>query len=117
MYDCGSEDTRVLITVETSASAWLLIVLGLFAANLPFANERWFALISTQAFQNKKPFWARLIELILLYFVLGAVGYALESRLGNVFVQTWEFYAITVFLFLVLAFPGFVFRYLRKTHG
>jgi hypothetical protein len=38
----------------------------------------------------------------------------LESRIGGVFAQNWEFYAITGCLFLVLAFPGFVLRYLRK---
>jgi len=38
----------------------------------------------------------------------------LESRIGNVFPQTWEFYAITACMFVVLAFPGFVLRYLRK---
>jgi hypothetical protein len=38
----------------------------------------------------------------------------LEARSGTVAPQTWEFYAITACLFAVLAFPGFVVRYLRK---
>jgi hypothetical protein len=38
----------------------------------------------------------------------------LESNAGNVFNQGWQFYAVTVCLFLVLAFPGFTFRYLRR---
>ena len=38
----------------------------------------------------------------------------LEARIGNVFTQVKEFYMITVPLFVVLAFPGFVYRYLRK---
>ena len=59
-------------------------------------------------------FPVRLLELIVLYFVVGAIAYGLEARIGNVFVQTWEFYAITGCLFVVLAFPGFVVRYLRK---
>jgi len=42
------------------------------------------------------------------------VGWAFESALGNVFPQNWEFFAITLTLFAVLAFPGFVFRYLLK---
>jgi hypothetical protein len=34
-----------------------------------------------------------------------------------VFSQTWEFYAISGCMFVVLAFPGFVLRYLRKRRG
>jgi hypothetical protein len=34
--------------------------------------------------------------------------------IGNVFTQRWEFYAITLSLFVVMAFPGFVFRYLLR---
>jgi hypothetical protein len=34
--------------------------------------------------------------------------------IGNVFVQRWEFYATTFTLFVVMAFPGFVLRYLLK---
>ena len=45
-----------------------------------------------------------------------ALGFAFESTLGNRFSQTWEFYAITLSLFLVLAYPGFVYRYLFKRH-
>jgi len=55
-------------------------------------------------------------ELLVLYFVTGVVAYALEARIGNVFTQVKEFYMITVPLFVVLAFPGFVLRYLRKRH-
>jgi len=46
--------------------------------------------------------------------LIGVVGWAFESALGNVFPQNWEFFAITLTLFAVLAFPGFVFRYLLK---
>jgi hypothetical protein len=31
-----------------------------------------------------------------------------------VFPQSWEFYAVSACLFIVLAFPGFVLRYLYK---
>jgi hypothetical protein len=59
-------------------------------------------------------FVVRLLELFVLYFVVGGLALMLESRIGNVFAQTWEFYAITGCMFVVLAFPGFVLRYLRK---
>ncbi len=90
-------------------------MLAALAANLPFFNERLFALLPLGT--PVKSLWLRLLELVLLYFVLRGIAYLLEARIGNVFPQRWEFYAITACLFLVLAFPGFVFRYLRKRHG
>jgi hypothetical protein len=104
--------------LDISLASWIVLVAALAAANLPFASERVFGFISlkpTQAGQARtKPFAARLLELLVLYFLVGALAYALESRIGNVFAQRWEFYAITGCLFVVLAFPGFVLRYLRK---
>lgn len=102
--------------MNVSASSWLIILLAILAANLPFLNERCFALIAIQRFPTK-PFWLRLIELIGFYFLLGALAFTLESLTGNRFIQTWEFYAITACLFIVLAFPGFIFRYLKKRHA
>lgn len=62
----------------------------------------------------KKSFFVQLIELFVLYLAVGVLAFALELNLGNRFAQTWEFYAITGSLFMVLAYPGFVFRYLMK---
>ena len=83
---------------------------ALVAANLPFMNERW--LMAGPA--RQKPLWGRLLELVLLYFVVGALALLLERRTGQIYPQGWEFYAITATLFLTLAFPGFVWRYLTK---
>lgn len=92
-----------------------MILLAALAANLPFLNERLFAVIPI-APPAKSP-WMRIVELFVLYLAVRGIAYVLESRIGNAFPQGWEFYAITACLFLVLAFPGFVFRYLRKHHG
>ena len=92
-----------------------MIALAALAANLPFVNERLFGLLPLG--RPVKSLWLRLLELVVLYFLLRGVAYLLEARIGNVFPQRWEFYAITACLFFVLAFPGFVFRYLRKRHG
>jgi hypothetical protein len=97
--------------VDASLASWLVVAVALAAANLPFANEYLFGLIPLR---GAKPFVVRLGELIVLYFLVGALAWALESRIGNVFHQAWEFYAITGPMFVVLAFPGFVLRYLRK---
>ena len=44
----------------------------------------------------------------------GGIGKALEAHAGQIHPQDWEFYAVTAALFLTLAFPGFVYRYLLK---
>ncbi|SFX13757.1 Protein of unknown function [Janthinobacterium lividum] len=105
--------------MDVTVSSWLVIALGMLGANLPFLNEKLFAAVplkkAAQAEQGwRKPLALRLLEMVILYFIVGAVAFALEARIGNGFPQTWEFYAITGCLFLVLAFPGFVGRYLRK---
>lgn len=92
-----------------------MILLAAVAANLPFVNQKLFGLVPLS--RAVKPLWMRLIELCALYAVTGLVAYGLESRIGNAFSQGWEFYAITICLFIVLAFPGFVYRYLRPRHG
>lgn len=99
--------------MNVSASSWLVILLAILLANLPFLNERCFALLPVRRFVHK-PVWLLLAELVISYFLLGALGFALEALAGNRFVQRWEFFAITGCLFIVLAFPGFVFRYLKK---
>lgn len=60
--------------------------------------------------------WWRLLELILLYFAVGLLGRLFEGRIGTVFHQHWEFYAISTVVFLVFAYPGFAYCYLRKRH-
>ncbi len=102
--------------MTTSIASYLLIVLALLAANLPFLSERFLGLIPLKSVAKKsiKSLWIRLLELSLLYFVVGGIAYFVENKIGNVFAQRWEFYAVTICLFIVLAYPGFVFRYLKK---
>jgi ABC-type uncharacterized transport system permease subunit len=101
--------------VDVSLSSWFVVLLALLGANLPFFNERLFAIILLKT--PTKPFWVRLIELIAIYALVAVIAYLLESQIGNAFRQGWEFYAITGCLFIVLAYPGFVFCYLRRRHG
>ena len=116
--------------MDLSLATWLVIAVAIALANLPFLNEKVFGLVPLPAVQNsgrgdapegartkhshQKPFLVRLLELFVLYFIVGALAHLLESQIGNAFPQTWEFYAITGCMFVVLAFPGFVYRYLRK---
>ena len=95
-------------------SVWLVIAAAVMAANLPFFNQRWLAVIPRQ---GRKTLWMHALELVLLYFVVGGVGLALEQSGGQNYPQGWEFYATTAALFLTLAFPGFVYRYLFHRRG
>ena len=90
----------------------MVLLLALLGANLPFVNERLLAV--APLFRSAKPLAVRLAELVFLYFVVGGVGLLLERRAGQIAPQGWEFYATTGALFLVLAFPGFTWRYLLK---
>jgi hypothetical protein len=94
------------------STAWqigLLIALAVLTANLPFANQR---ILLVGPTRSSKSLAIRLAELVLLYFVVGAVGLALENHAGQIAPQGWEFYAITGTMFVTLSFPGFVYRYL-----
>jgi len=97
----------------------VVLIFAVLAANLPFINERFLAVIPLRPVyglmhDGAKAFWVRLVELILLYFVAGGIALLIEARLGSIAAQSWEFYAITVSLFIVLAYPGFVYRHLRR---
>lgn len=90
----------------------LLLLLALLAANLPWFSERLFYVLPLKS--GKHMGW-RLLELVTLYFVLGGIAFVTEKKImGQVASQHWEFYATTACLFLVLAFPGFVYRTLWR---
>jgi hypothetical protein len=97
--------------VAQTVSVWVVIVAALVAANLPFISDRIFAVVPLR---TGKSIGVRLAELVVLYFVVGLLGVALEKSAGQVASQGWEFYAVTAALFITFAFPGFVWRYLVK---
>jgi len=94
-----------------TVSVWLVVALALLAANLAFISNR---LLLVYRLKSPKNLAVRLVELVFWYFVVGGVALVLEQRAGQIAPQGWEFYAITGTLFITLAFPGFVFRYLFK---
>ena len=102
--------------MNVSLSSLFVILLALLAANLPFFNERLFALLPFKSAGQAvvKPIWVRLLELFALYALVGLIARMLEANIGNTFSQGWEFYAVTGCMFLVLAYPGYVLRYLKK---
>jgi hypothetical protein len=97
--------------VTQTASVWLVLVTAAIAANLPFMTQR---LLAVWPLPYGKGLAVRLGELVVLYFLVGILGLALERQAGQIVAQGWEFYAVTAALFVTLAFPGFVYRYLLK---
>ena len=97
--------------MSSTTAAWLLLLLGFAAANLPFLSDR--LLLVGPRRQPKALGW-RVLELLLLSGLLVALGVLIESRIGQRAPQGWEFYAAVLCLMLTFAFPGFVWRVLRR---
>jgi hypothetical protein len=98
--------------VSQGASVWVVLLVALLAANLPFLTERVMGLVPLSG--RAKSLAVRLAELVVLYCIAGGLGLLFERRAGQIAPQGWEFYAVTGALFVVLAFPGFTWRYLMK---
>ena len=97
--------------MSQTVAIWLVLLAAFIAANLPFFTSR---LLLVVPVRNPKGLALRLVELVVFYFICGGFGLLLEHRAGRISAQGWEFYAVTGSLFLVFAFPGFVWRYLLK---
>lgn len=95
-------------------SVWMVLLAAAVGANLPFVTERLLLVLPRSV---PKSLWLRLLELLVFYALVGFLGLALEQSAGQIAPQGWEFYATTGSLFLTLAFPGFVYRYLYKRRG
>lgn len=96
-------------------AVWILITLALVAANLPWISDRVFFVFRSK--RGAKSAWMRLLELLVLYFVVGGIAIGLEQKIyGSFHHQGWQFYVVTLCLFLVFALPGFVWRYDLKVH-
>lgn len=91
---------------------WLVFILAIILANLPFISER---VLGVVRLPQGKGGWWRVFEVLTGYFIVGTLGVLIESNVGLVHVQNWEFYALTACVFLVLAFPGFVYRFLWRS--
>lgn len=90
----------------------LFLLLMLFVANLAWISDRWLGFFTSA---KGKQLWHRFAELLASYFVILGLAYLVErSVMGQVWKQGWEFYAVTLSLFLVLSFPGFIYRMLWK---
>ena len=100
--------------MTSTAAIWLIILAACLGANLPFFNHR---LLAFGPLLQPKTLVVRLAEMVFLYFLVGGLALLLEKRAGQIAPQGWEFYAVTGTLFITLAFPGFVYRYLVRRRG
>lgn len=101
--------------MSVSLPVWALLIVALIAANLPWLSERILFVYPPKS--GVKRVWVRLLEWLLMYFVVGLIALGLEQKLhGKPHSQDWEFYAVNLFLFLVFALPGFIYRYDLKSH-
>lgn len=97
--------------ISQSWAITAILVSSIVLANLPFLTERWFWVGPVR---GSKPWAVRLLELGLGCLASIGVGMLLEAQRGQRHPQGWEFYAVMGCLFLTLAFPGFVWRHLRR---
>ncbi len=92
-----------------------ILLLAFVAANLPWFTDKLFYVLPLKV-THKSLAWC-LLELLVLYFVVGLIAvYAEYKTYGQVNPQAWEFYAVTFSLFLVFAFPGFIYKILWNKH-
>ncbi|MCF7528993.1 DUF2818 family protein [Neisseria lisongii] len=90
-----------------TSAMYILLVLALIFANAPFLTPKFLGILTL----NRKHFGHHLLELAIGFAVTALLAYILESRAGAVQVQGWAFYVIAVCMYLIFAFPCFVWRY------
>jgi Na+(H+)/acetate symporter ActP len=67
--------------MDSSAAVWLVLFVAVVGANLPFVNERLFIVGPARA---RKAIGWRLLELVVMWGLTLAIGFALEARAGQV---------------------------------
>lgn len=96
--------------MSPTVAAWLLIAAAFVSANLPWLSERILLVVPSR--RGSKRVWWRWAEWLVLYFLVGLIALGLERKLtGERYPQDWEFYAVTLCIFLVFALPGFIYRH------
>jgi hypothetical protein len=101
--------------MSSPISVWLWVLAALVAANLAFVSPKFVWVWRSAAWADgKKPWGWHVLEMLLYYALVLALGFALEHNQGQLAPQRWEFFAVTLCLFVTLAFPGFVWRFLLR---
>ncbi|MCS4533911.1 DUF2818 family protein [Neisseria montereyensis] len=90
-----------------TSSMYILLLLAFIFANAPFLTQRLLGVFKLK----RKHIGHHLFELFVGFCITAALAWLLESRAGIVHHQEWEFYVVAVCLYLIFAFPAFVWRY------
>jgi len=87
----------------------LFLILAFVAANLPWFSDRFFFFFTPE--NGAKKAWMLLLEWLFLYFFVGLLALGIEKKItGVIHEKGWEFYSIGFCLFMIFAFPGFIYR-------
>jgi hypothetical protein len=97
-------------------SLYLLLILAAILANLPFVLPRFVGFFRI-ANSDHKPVVFILFELMLGFAFLLFAGFMFESFAGGLYSKSWTFFVVMFFLFLVMAYPGFVYRFFWRKPG
>ncbi|MBP7900760.1 MAG: DUF2818 family protein [Gammaproteobacteria bacterium] len=85
---------------------WGYLLLCLLLATLPWITSRLFVFITLA----HKVFIVRLLEWSVYAFIALMAGWGLEYQLtGSIQAQDWEFYVSTLFMFIIMSFPGLIY--------
>ena len=109
--------------MTTNIALSILFIIAIIAANIPFLTNKVFLIFGSD---KAKSFWLRFAEWFFMYLIVMAIAIGLETKLyGQAykpvwefwhFSRNWEFYFITICLFLVFALPGFLYHYDLKKY-
>lgn len=110
------------MTLDTAV--WVLLVTAIVLANIPWLlTQRVLIFIPLP---KPKSIWLNLVEWFFYFLLTGVFAYLLEQKaMGHIQPQDWEFYVVTLFMFAIFSFPGFIYRYnlkmfldrVRSTHS
>jgi hypothetical protein len=100
--------------LNSSPAIWGLLAFAVAAANLPWLSSN---LLLVVRLAYPKSAWLRVLEWFAGYLLTGFLALGMERKLtGAIHTQDWEFYVVTLFLFAVLALPGFIYRHEFRRH-
>lgn len=96
--------------MSISSAVVLLLVVAVLAANYPWLSQKVFFVLPEPS--AGKSSWVRCLEWLLNFGLVLLFGLGLERKInGVIHAQQWEFFVVSFLFFMVLAMPGFIYRY------
>lgn len=101
--------------MNAAMSGAVVLLAGFVLASLPLLNKR--GLFALPLLKTNKAGWLRLVEFLCAYGLWLLIARFFESQLGPIAHQDWQFYTITLMLFVIAAFPAFAWKVLWHGRG